>query len=278
MHRLLQLFVLCALLAGCVESTGRYSISRDRAPAGGVDPASVPIVVPGPVVRTSAGNRSPYTVLGQTFSVLPSEQGYTERGVASWYGEKFHGHRTANGEIYDMYQASAAHTRLPIPSFLRVTNLENNRSLVVRVNDRGPFFPGRIIDLSYAAAVKLGFADRGTTRVQLEAIMPGAGEGLAPGSEPTVLAAANSPEQGLFLQVGAFTDPATAEKIARQVRDHTSSPVFVASVDASGPSGPSGPDLLHRVRIGPVGSLGEAQSLTRRLVAAGLGTPYTVSD
>ncbi|HBQ01515.1 MAG TPA: septal ring lytic transglycosylase RlpA, partial [Gammaproteobacteria bacterium] len=118
-----------------------------------------------------AGNRSPYTVLGKTYTVLPTERGYSERGVASWYGEKFHGHKTSNGEVFDMYMASAAHKSLPIPSFLRVTNLDNNRSLIVRVNDRGPFHGDRIVDLSYAAAMKLGYAERGTARVHLESIV-----------------------------------------------------------------------------------------------------------
>ncbi len=270
--RLLVLLSFAALLAGCGAGDSRYSISRDRAPAGGVDPASVPLVVPRPVVRTAAGNRSPYTVFGQTYSVLPTEEGYLARGVASWYGEKFHGHRTANGEIYDMYKASAAHTSLPIPSFLRVTNLENNRSLVVRVNDRGPFHGGRIVDLSYAAAVKLGFADQGTARVRLEAIVPGARERGAPAPNPPVLAAASPAGAALYLQVGAFAARESAESVTRQVRAHTSRPVFIASADNGGRG------VLHRVRIGPIQGVEEARDLTRTLVAAGLGTPYTVAE
>ena len=271
-NRLACISLLAALLAGCGQSAGRYSIERDRAPAGGVDPASVPIVVPRPVVRTAAGNRSPYTVFGRTYHVLSTERGYSARGLASWYGEKFHGHKTANGEIYNMYHASAAHTALPIPSFLRVTNLENNRSLVVRVNDRGPFFPDRIIDLSYAAAVKLGFADRGTARVQLDAIIPGEDARPAPSREARVLSAANSPVEKLYLQIGAFSNPLAARETARKARAHTANPVFVTSGSASGGA------PLHRVRIGPVGGIGEARELSRRLVAAGLGTPYTVAE
>ncbi len=110
-------------------------------------------------------------VLGKSYNVMDTEAGYSERGVASWYGGKFHGHKTSNGEVFDMYLASAAHKSLPIPSFLKVTNLDNNRSIIVRVNDRGPFHGDRLVDLSYAAAVKLGYADRGTARVQLDAII-----------------------------------------------------------------------------------------------------------
>ena len=138
--RIAFLVSLGAVAAGCGSSSdggSRYSISQDRAPARGIDPDSIPEVVPGPVIRTGAGNRSPYTVLGRTYTVLPTEAGYSARGVASWYGEKFHGHKTSNGEIFDMYKASAAHRSLPIPSFLRVTNLDNNRSVVVRGKRQG---------------------------------------------------------------------------------------------------------------------------------------------
>src|SRR5690606_6140773 len=128
---------------------------------------------PKPEVRTRAGNKNPYTVNGRSYRVLESEAGYTETGMASWYGRKFHGHLTSNGEVYDMFQLSAAHTSLPIPSYIRVTNLDNGKSVIARVNERGPFQPGRIVDLSYAGAVMLGYAGKGTARVRVEAIVPG---------------------------------------------------------------------------------------------------------
>src|SRR5690606_30857244 len=134
-----------------------------------IDIASIAPVIPRQELRTLAGNRSPYTINGVTYRVLESEAGYTETGMASWYGRKFHGHLTSNGEVYDMFQLSAAHTRLPIPSYVRVTNLDNGKSLIARVNDRGPFHPGRIVDLSYAGAVMLDYADKGTARVRVEA-------------------------------------------------------------------------------------------------------------
>lgn len=290
--RFAVLVLLGAVAAGCGSSSSgggsRYSISQDRAPARGIDPDSIPDVVPGPVIRTGAGNRSPYTVLGRTYTVLPTEEGYSERGVASWYGEKFHGHKTSNGEIYDMYKASAAHRSLPIPSFLRVTNLDNNRSIVVRVNDRGPFHGDRIVDLSYAAAVKLGFADRGTARVQIEAI---SGEfsrspstarraSRAVTENPSLerlaanlarVEAAPAPG-GLYLQVGAFSVPGAAEDLSRRVRAFTTRPVFIRSVEVRGHG------LVHRVRVGPVNGPEEARQLTLLLVAADLGSPYTVSE
>lgn len=131
------------------------------------------------------GNRASYTVLGKRYNVLASARGYVETGTASYYGQKFHGRRTSNLEVYDMYAFSAAHKTLPLPSFARVTNLDNGKSVIVRVNDRGPFHEGRLIDLSYAAAAKLGYVSKGTARVEVRALMPGdapvyAGKGNEP--------------------------------------------------------------------------------------------------
>jgi rare lipoprotein A len=256
-------------------NAGRYSISQDRAPTRIVDLASIPEVIPEPLNRTGAGNRSPYTVLGKSYEVMPTEEGYNERGVASWYGEKFHGHKTSNGEVFDMFLASAAHKSLPIPSFLRVTNLDNNRSIVVRVNDRGPFHGNRVIDLSYAAAVKLGYADRGTARVQLESI-------IATGtSGDRVVRAANSggnetlrvsSTDSKYLQVGAFSDLSAAQEVTSMVEEITSLPVFIRTVNTSNNK------ILHRVRVGPISDPGQIQRVSESVVAANLGSPYTVTE
>ena len=123
--------------------------------------------------RSAVGNRKSYAVLGKKYEVLDDAKGYVETGVASYYGKKFHGRRTSNLEVYDMYAFSAAHKTLPLPSFARVTNLDNGKSVIVRVNDRGPFHSGRLIDLSYAAATKLGYVSQGTARVEVRALMPG---------------------------------------------------------------------------------------------------------
>lgn len=227
-----------------------------------------------PISRTLAGNRSPYTVLGNSYTVLPTEQGYSERGVASWYGEKFHGHNTSNGEVFDMYQASAAHKSLPIPSFLRVTNLDNNRSIIVRVNDRGPFHGDRIVDLSYAAAMKLGYADRGTARVQLDAV-------IASGFQRDTIISQAAPlnRDGLslsadgsqYLQVGAFLELSAAREVLNRVKKMTSVPVAILSVNTANRQ------LLHRVRVGPISDPGEIRHITQSVVAANLGNPYTVT-
>ncbi|MCP5345634.1 MAG: septal ring lytic transglycosylase RlpA family protein [Pseudomonadales bacterium] len=278
----MTILVLAGLLLGCSSgpqypaSSSRYTIDQDRAPTDGVlDIAAIPDVVPEPVHRTQAGNRSPYTVLGKTYRVMATEEGYSARGVASWYGEKFHGHQTSNGEIFDMYKASAAHKTLPIPSFVRVTNLDNNRSIIVRVNDRGPFHGDRLIDLSYAAAVKLGYATRGTARVQLDAILPpaqaGETRGLAVAAIPVALPPVSGGEKW-YLQVGAFSDAGAAQRLSTQLREITTLPVFIQEVVSDSRQ------RLHRVRVGPILDSNEIRAITERVVAANLGSPYTVIE
>jgi rare lipoprotein A len=282
--RIVGFVFLMGALAACSSapaptppsSSSRYSIEQDRAPSGHLDIASIPEVVPEPFARTLAGNRSPYTVLGKTYHVMVTEDGYNERGLASWYGEKFHGHKTSNGEVFDMYKVSAAHKSLPIPSFLRVTNLDNNRSLVVRVNDRGPFHGDRIVDLSYAAALKLGYADRGTARVQLEAIIPdgvvvdrAAANNNNTLSQQTLRVASTGDK---YIQVGAFADINSAREMSDKLRAMTNRPVFIRSLDSAN----SG--VLHRVRIGPVNDTSEIRRITQSVVAANLGSPYTVTE
>ncbi|MCW5580328.1 MAG: septal ring lytic transglycosylase RlpA family protein [Luteimonas sp.] len=156
-------------VAGGLYKPGVSDSTPDEVPR--VDCIREPDVVALP--RSAYGNRSPYRVLGKSYEVLGTTDGYVETGLASYYGNKFHGRRTSNHEVYDMYAFTAAHKSLPLPSFARVTNLENGRSVVVRVNDRGPFHDGRVIDLSYAAAVKLDIHRRGTGRVEVRALQPG---------------------------------------------------------------------------------------------------------
>jgi len=280
--RILYLMAILAVIDACSSvspppaknpNAGRYSIMQDRAPEKPIDIINIPEVVPEPVVRTIAGNRSPYTVLGKSYFVLPSEEGYSERGTASWYGEKFHGHKTSNGEVFDMYQVSAAHKSLPIPSFLRVTNLDNNRSIIVRVNDRGPFHGNRIIDLSYAAALKLGYADIGTARVQLDAIIT---EKLSSGSvsrvniEPKALSSVSRVLKDQYLQIAALSSRVSATELLANVEEVIDEPVFINTV--KDPTGKT----LYRVRVGPIGDPAELENISRKLVAADFGMPYPV--
>ncbi len=143
---------------------------KDGAPWWDVDVSKIPDATP--TLHTGPYKANPYTVLGKTYFPLQDSKTYVQSGTASWYGTKFHGQNTANGEVYDLYGMSAAHKTLPLPSYVRVTNLDNNRTVILRVNDRGPFYSDRIIDLSYAAAKKLGYAETGTARVKVEGIDP----------------------------------------------------------------------------------------------------------
>ena len=168
-------FLPLALLA-CGVMSGldwhKSPVSRDGAPNKVLRDCEIDIPIPRLEPKSRGGNRPTYTVHGKTYRVLDSSDGFVERGVASWYGTAFHGNLTSNGERYDMYAMTAAHKHLPLPTYVEVRNLDNNRRVIVRVNDRGPFIVGRVIDLSYAAATKIGMLDRGTARVEVRAIDP----------------------------------------------------------------------------------------------------------
>ncbi|MFA5678095.1 MAG: septal ring lytic transglycosylase RlpA family protein [Pseudomonas sp.] len=277
--------MLMVLLTACSSSpvnrgdsgsTSTPRPARDGAPDYFQDVSRIPDAVPVP--HQGAYKASPYTVLGRSYSPMQDGRAYRETGLASWYGTKFHGQLTANGENYDLYGMTAAHKTLPLPSYVRVTNLDNQRSIIVRVNDRGPFHSDRIIDLSYAGAVKLGFAERGTARVKVEGIDPVVWQqqnnsaapthAQAPSVSPVARAAAL--EGGLYLQLGAFSSDQAAEQLRHQVQRLVQTPVFVSPVKVDART-------LHRVRLGPVDSHDEAQQLMTRLRLANLGTPALVS-
>jgi rare lipoprotein A len=259
----------------------------DSAPVGPVpDLTRLPDPVPRTEVPSKYGNKSPYEVLGKTYYVLPNPGNYKEYGKASWYGTKFHGRRTSSGEPYDMYKLTAAHKSLPIPSYVRVTNLNNHRTAIVRVNDRGPFHSERLIDLSYAAAVKLGFADAGTTRVMVELVdgtdqMPSvaasSGSGASDPSPSVVSGALASvpPEPGvpdpaqIFLQAGAFKDAAGAERLRSDLTEIVAAPVYVQRLPN---------DRYYRVRIGPVALMSEATRLQALIVGASHPKPLIVRE
>ncbi|MGB0449871.1 MAG: septal ring lytic transglycosylase RlpA family protein [Porticoccaceae bacterium] len=221
----------CSSIPGMVEKDG----AGKR-----IDTSVIPNATPKPEPITKAGNKSPYEVFGKTYWVMPSNKGYKESGVASWYGTKFHGRLTSNGEIYNMYGMTAAHKSLPIPSYARVTNTENGRSIIVRINDRGPFHDDRLIDLSFVGAMKLGYADKGTAKVLIEAIDTDPKPAPQPAPEPQIAKAATA-DSGQYLQVGAFTDLATAQQLKNKVRSLTSQPIILRTQDK-----------LHKLWIGPI--------------------------
>ena len=247
----------------------------DGGPAAPIDVSSVLEPVPLSEPPSRRGNRSPYAVLGKAYHVLPGAGGYSERGLASWYGVKFNGRATSSGELYDMCVFSAAHKTLPLPSFVRVTNLDNGRSLTVRVNDRGPFHSGRIMDLSYAAAVRLGVDRTGTARVQLQAFdvdgrlaAPSRSDRSSPAPSvaadrsPVRLRTAVRNSSSKTVQVGSFGDQTNARRLVDRLQDEgvDNVDVFHASI--------AGRDVW-RVQIVPV-ALEQVARLLERLRQLGL--------
>ncbi len=249
MKRLLLPFIASLLLlSGCAsKESSRYSIKQDRGPDQAVDMSKVPDAVPRHEPHSRWGNKSPYQVLGKRYYVLPSAEGYRERGIASWYGKKFHGHTTSNGEVYDMYEMSAAHKSLPLPTFVRVTNLDNNRQVVVRVNDRGPFHDERLIDLSYAAAYRLGVLQHGTARVEVEAIAPGSATDtrLLATQKLSAVPSDQAAITGRTLQIAALSNEANANRLAADLSAQLEEPAMVVAVER-------GDRTLYRVQLSPL--------------------------
>ncbi|TVZ37817.1 rare lipoprotein A [Alteromonadaceae bacterium 2753L.S.0a.02] len=279
----LSALVLLGLIAGC-ESPSRYQQKTDSGPSQSMSVDHIPDAVPKVEIRTTAGNKSPYRVNGKTYHVMQKPEGYREEGIASWYGQKFHGHLTSNGEIYNMYAMTAAHKTLPIPSYVRVTNKTNGRSVIVRVNDRGPFHSGRVIDLTYAAAKKIGIADTGTGKVLVEYIdprryvaptSPRASSNKAP-KAGSVEPLAPTPEnangyqipENTFLQVGAFSQKNSAMALQQRIAKLTQYPVSVVV--------PSGAKALYKVRIGPLKDNFDLLTLRQKLADAKMPTPHVV--
>lgn len=276
MLRWLVLGLAVLVVAGCssVSSTGggggRYALKHDRYPSAPQDVSQVPDAVPRVEAKSRHGNASPYTVLGKTYYVRSSAAGYRERGYASWYGEKFQGHATSNGEIYDMYQMTAANKTLPLPSYAQVTNLNNGRKVIVRVNDRGPFHEGRIIDLSYAAAYKLDMLGHGTAPVEVVAIDPRTWNGAQSSTSSRGSVTIKGNPVGRYLQMGAFSQRANAGR----VRDELSQ--SVSGIDVAVREAQRGTQTLYKVVVGPLKSRSQVSTLEDVAYKLGLSTPILV--
>lgn len=257
----IRTLLLSLVVAGCSGVA-----VRDTAPPQPFDAADIPDAVPRVEPPSRQGNGPVYQVNGNTYRVLPSGNGYVERGIASWYGTKFHGRRTSNGESYDMYAMTAAHKSLPLPTYARVTNLQNGRSVVVRINDRGPFHENRLIDLSYAAATKLDITSNGTGVVEIRAIDPAA-------DAPPVAVAVSTPSHSppsLYVQLGAFSDVENAQRMVDQLKTHGYEPRVTRTQQ--------GATLLHRVRLGPLANVAAADDLVRQLFRHGFSERHVVVD
>lgn len=252
------LLILVLIVSSCSKNTqkrkpitneGRYAIAQDLAPVSpdfNTDNLEKWRIVDEP--KSRYGNHSPYVVFGKTYYVADTKKDFEQSGTASWYGKKFHGHTTSNMEIFDMYKLTAAHRTLPLPSYVEVTNLENNKKVIVRVNDRGPFKSKRIIDLSWAAAKALDYDKKGLANVQIKLLHP---QDKTQKSKQTVLANESKDKKVMkFLQIGAFSEKNRALYVANQLSKAILLPVHVTHIIATTP--------LYRVRIGP---LSEAENI-----------------
>ncbi len=312
---------LAAALTGCFSTPPH----TDSNPASSLPPVpttlppipdSVPNAIPHIEPRARNGNPPFYDVFGKRYYVLSSSVGYIERGVASWYGPGFHKVRTSTGESYDMYGMTAAHKTLPLPAYVQVTNLQNGRSIVVRVNDRGPFVGNRIIDLSYTAAAKLDMLRNGTAIVEVRSIDPsqagsltasapsvaagtasnasarppetaaGAPSGVSAPADAAAAGAASRPtapaavsaaapppaaSASFFIQAGAFSDPANAERLAEKLRAGSYGRVFVRDDQIAG-------RRMYRVRIGPVPDVAQFDRVVGALERIGITDAHLALD
>lgn len=250
------LAVLIWSLAGCGSAPVKSSTSSAPSSGGyylddgpGDNPPANLDAIPDAVPRHEPlhrfANRT-YVALGKTYVPLTERRAHREEGLASWYGRRFHGRNTASGEPYDMYAMTAAHPILPIPSYARVTSLDSGKSVVVRINDRGPFHKGRVIDVSYTAAYKLGLTPRGSGRVRVESIDPGVFDASDAGLP-----------LGLYVQIGAFSQADNARQMREQVRSRLGLEDHRVQVVTS--------NELHRVQVGPYGSEAAAERDLLRL-------------
>lgn len=297
LHRVLFLALLPLALTACGTVSGprggAIDATRDGAPSQKIDIASIPDAVPRAEPRSKYGNPATYAVAGKSYRIMPDNEGYQESGIASWYGTKFHGRRTSSGERYDMHGMTAAHKTLPLPTYAEVTNLQNGRKVIVKINDRGPFHENRLIDLSYAAASKLGILATGTGLVEVRAITPDRTPQCSeckdaqepPPESPTpdavpeaipeaITAQSQSPVSGepravkLYLQAGAFRSRDNAERLRDRIDEIVPEALKARVIDGS----------LYRVQIGPFAKVDEIDRFAGRLHKLGVQNTQVVID
>ena len=288
--RALLALTVCLILGAC------------GSPGGGskrqLDPNNIADAVPGNEPRSRYGNPDSYVVNGKRYYTLRTAEGFTERGIASWYGDPFHGRRTSSGEVYDMYRMTAAHKQLPLPTYVEVRNLDNGRTATLKVNDRGPFKDNRVIDLSYAAALKLGVVANGTAFVEVRAVGAKGEPSAAPvaagpqARAPAPVAAPatagrparpNAPvapakpspraaaQSGMYLQVGAYAERRNAEKVAAQLRRAVTSGVEVREIKSNN-------KVFYRVQLGPLPSTEVADQVVAALEKLGITQHYFITN
>ncbi|MDH5394112.1 MAG: septal ring lytic transglycosylase RlpA family protein [Gammaproteobacteria bacterium] len=261
----LSTLTVCALILQACANRGDYDYAPHDAAEVSADSADA---IPKNEPKSRYGNPKSYEIRGIRYHVLNSSEGYQQRGIASWYGTKFHGRRTSSGETYDMYKMTAAHKTLPIPCYVEVTNIDNNKKIIVKVNDRGPFHEGRIIDLSYAAAKKLGISATGTGNVEIKTVNTGH---MALNTGRAILPETTGGDGRIYVQLGAFGAYDNAENLANRLRnnDYRAVRVYRASTEQS---------TLYKVRIGPMPSRDVAYGVLARLTKTGQQTAQIIVD
>ena len=263
LNRTILIMLFIGLIAGC-SNTSRYSQKHDTTPSRLPTATELKDATPTFEPPSRGGNKH-YTVRGKHYKVLSSSKDFSEHGIASYYGEKFHGHLTSNGEIYNMYAMSAAHKNLPLPSYVKGTNLDNQKTVVVRVNDRGPFHPGRVIDLSFSAAYKLDMLKSGTANVRVDIIEKSQTANqsvLKPTtSTSTQVGSSNSPPSltdAYIIQIFATKNPTMANSLVSALASLYQKPVQANEKDG-----------IFRVQLGPIANLDEANEILATLKSSG---------
>jgi rare lipoprotein A len=246
------------ILGGC-------ALVVDHDGPGHPTPAQTDDAIPKQEPLSKYGNPESYLVNGKHYYTLKTSSGFRQRGIASWYGKKFHGRRTSSGEIYDMYKMTAAHKELPLPTYVTVKNLDNGKTAVLKVNDRGPFHANRIIDLSYAAALKLGIAEKGTAFVEVNVVTA---RGSRAGA-PVMARASGGSSALLYLQIGAFADPSNARRLSEEVRRYLHSTVRIDAAVRGG-------EPLYRVQVGPIVGVDLADRIVEALSGLGINDHHFV--
>tara|TARA_B110000196_G_C21005879_1_gene595328 strand:+ start:12 stop:836 length:825 start_codon:yes stop_codon:yes gene_type:complete len=232
----------------------------DKAPSKQVDVSKIPNATPKDEPKSRYGNPKSYVVFGKRYYVMESNKGFVEKGIASWYGTKFHGRRTSSGETYDMYGMTAAHKSLPLPTYVEVINLKNNKKIIVKINDRGPFHENRIIDLSYTAAIKLDILKNGTGLVEIRAIGTEQIGTIDSDKRSSVINTSVIKNEGRFyIQVGSFSNLINAEDLKQKLKSIGQGMVSIIEVVVS-------ESILYRVKIGPFTDIDQADVIVSSLI------------
>lgn len=259
--RILFILLSCLLLFSCGR-LDKVIAPGDAAPDKQVDVSTIPNATPKNEPKSRYGNPESYVVFGKRYYVLDSSKNYVEKGIASWYGTKFHGRRTSSGETYDMYAMTAAHKTLPLPTYVQVKNLNNGKYIIVKVNDRGPFHENRIIDLSYTAAIKLDIIKKGTGLVEVRVIDPMRSTKNSLVNEKKNETSTNQ-DISFYIQVGTFGELENAEILKQKLSSLGDDLIKISNVVTSGKT-------LYRVRIGPITDTKLSDPIVAKLSSFGI--------